>query len=79
MSAISAIQRLVECESPTEDLAACHLVIDLAIEIANDVLPTPAQKVIENGRPIFWWGTKEPKILLLCHLDTVWPNIDNAP
>ena len=73
MSAISAIQRLVECESPTEDLAACHLVIDLAIEIANDVLPTPAEKVIENGRPIFWWGTKEPKILLLCHLDTVWP------
>ena len=79
MSAISAIQRLVECESPTEDLAACHLVIDLAIEIANDVLPTPAEKVIENGRPIFWWGTKEPKILLLCHLDTVWPKGSFTP
>lgn len=73
MSAISAIQRLVECESPTEDLSACHLVVDLAVEIANEVLSTPAEKIIENGRPIFWWGSKKPKITLLCHLDTVWP------
>ncbi len=73
MSAISAIQRLVECESPTEDLAACHSVVDLAVEIANEVLSFPAEKIIENGRPVFWWGSKEPKILLLCHLDTVWP------
>jgi len=73
MSAISAIQRLVECESPTEDLAACHSVVDLAVDIANEVLSFPAEKIIENGRPVFWWGSKEPKILLLCHLDTVWP------
>ena len=73
MSAISAIQRLVECESPTEDLSACHLVVDLAAEIANEVLSIPAEKIIENGRPIFWWGSKKPKITLLCHLDTVWP------
>jgi glutamate carboxypeptidase len=73
MNAISAIQKLVECESPTEDLASCHKVIDLAVEIANQVLAKPAEKILENGRPIFWWGSKAPKILLLCHLDTVWP------
>ncbi|MBM3698769.1 MAG: M20 family metallopeptidase [Actinobacteria bacterium] len=73
MNALLDIQRLVECESPAEDLAACHKVIDLAVEIANLRLKPIAQKVIENGRPVFWWGADKPKIVLLCHLDTVWP------
>ncbi len=73
-SAIADIQRLVECQSPTEDLAACTKVIDLAVEIANKVLSTPAKAITENGRPVFWWGAENPKIVLLCHLDTVWPH-----
>ena len=73
MTALLDIQRLVECESPTEDLASCTQVVDLAVEIANKLLKTPATKINENGRPVFWWGAKNPKIVLLCHLDTVWP------
>ena len=73
MTALKDIQRLVECESPSEDLAACNQVIDLAVEIANNLLKAPAAKTNEGGRPVFWWGAKNPKILLLCHLDTVWP------
>jgi len=73
MTALIDIQRLVECESPTEDLASCNQVVDLAIEIANKLLKTSARKINENGRPVFWWGAKNPKIVLLCHLDTVWP------
>jgi glutamate carboxypeptidase len=73
MTALVDIQRLVECESPTEDLAACNQVVDLAVEIANKLLKTPATKINESGRPVFWWGAKNPKIVLLCHLDTVWP------
>jgi glutamate carboxypeptidase len=73
MTALIDIQRLVECESPTEDLALCNQVVDLAVEIANKLLKTPATKIDENGRPVFWWGAKNPKIVLLCHLDTVWP------
>ena len=73
MTALIDIQRLVECESPTEDLASCNQVVDLAIEIANKLLKTSATKINENGRPVFWWGAKDPKIVLLCHLDTVWP------
>jgi glutamate carboxypeptidase len=73
MTALIDIQRLVECESPTEDLASCNQVVDLAVEIANKLLITPATKIDENGRPVFWWGAKNPKIVLLCHLDTVWP------
>jgi len=73
MTALIDIQRLVECESPTDDLASCNQVVDLAIEIANKLLKTPSTKINENGRPVFWWGAKNPKIVLLCHLDTVWP------
>ena len=73
-SAISDIQRLVECQSPTEDLTACVKVVELAVEIANKVLTTPAKAITENGRPVFWWGAENPKIVLLCHLDTVWPH-----
>jgi glutamate carboxypeptidase len=78
MTAIADIQRLVECESPTEDLAACNQIVNLAVEIADQVLKTKAENISENGRPVFWWGSKQPKIVLLCHLDTVWPKGDIA-
>ena len=72
--AIKDIQRLVECQSPTEDLAACVKVVELAVEISAQVLEIPAKQITENGRPVFWWGAEKPKIVLLCHLDTVWPH-----
>jgi glutamate carboxypeptidase len=78
-SAIKDIQRLVECQSPTEDLAACIKVVDLAIEISANVLSLPAKKITENNRPVFWWGAENPKIVLLCHLDTVWPHNSFTP
>ena len=71
MTAIADIQRLVECESPTEDLAACNQIVNLAVEISAQVLKIKAENITENGRPVFWWGSKQPKIVLLCHLDTV--------
>ncbi|CAB4580194.1 unannotated protein [freshwater metagenome] len=73
-AAIKDIQRLVECQSPTEDLAACVKVVELAVEISAQVLEIPAKQITENGRPVFWWGAEKPKIVLLCHLDTVWPH-----
>jgi glutamate carboxypeptidase len=79
MTALTDLQRLVECESPTEDLVACNQVVDLAIEITNSLLKVKAEKVIENGRPVYWWGSKSPKIVLLCHIDTVWPKGSFTP
>ena len=73
-TAIKDIQRLVECQSPSEDLAACVKVVELAVEISAQVLEIPAKLITENGRPVFWWGSEKPKIVLLCHLDTVWPH-----
>lgn len=79
MTALTDLKRLVECESPTEDLVACNQVVDLAIEITNSLLKVKAEKVMENGRPVYWWGSKSPKIVLLCHVDTVWPKGSFTP
>jgi glutamate carboxypeptidase len=70
---LSALEKLVRLESPTEDLAACRAVIELASQIALDVLGTPAQIREVNGRPVFWWGGQNPDVIVLAHLDTVWP------
>ena len=76
---LAAIEALVRCESPTEDIAACQNVVRLASDIATRVLGTPAQIKEIKGRPVFWWGASQPEILLLAHLDTVWPHGSYQP
>ena len=78
-TALEAIETLVRCESPTEDLVACNEVIGLASDIALKVLGAPAQIRQVNGRPVFWWGAEKPEIILLGHLDTVWPKSSFSP
>ncbi len=70
---LAAIEALVKCESPSEDIEACRTVVSLASDIATRVLGTPAQIKEVEGRPVFWWGSERPKVLVLAHLDTVWP------
>ena len=73
MTFLSDLQKLVECQSPSEDIAACSEVVDLAVKICADNLPQDARIITEGGRPVFWWGATNPEVVLLCHLDTVWP------
>ena len=73
MSFLEDLQALVELQSPSEDLAACRSVIALANEIATARTGTPAKIFDEGGRPVFWWGAEQPAIVVLTHLDTVWP------
>jgi glutamate carboxypeptidase len=70
---LAALEALVRCESPSEDLAACRSVVTLASDIATRVLGIPAQIKEIEGRPVFWWGAEKPEVLVLAHLDTVWP------
>jgi glutamate carboxypeptidase len=70
---LATLRALVECESPTSDLESAHAVTQLAQVLANDWLPTPARIEIHHGRPIWRWGPEQPEILLIGHLDTVWP------
>lgn len=76
---LTQLQQLVECQSPTEDLDACVKVMNLAAEIVNDNLGGGAKVFTENGRPALWWGSENPKVVLLCHLDTVWPQDSYLP
>ena len=73
MGLIEDLRKLVEFESPSEDLEACRGVVELAVSIANTKLNPQAKVIEENGRPVFWWGSSSPEILILAHLDTVWP------
>ncbi|MTA94572.1 MAG: M20/M25/M40 family metallo-hydrolase, partial [Actinobacteria bacterium] len=69
---LAALEALVRCESPTEDLEACRSVVHLASDIATRVLGVPAQIKEIEGRPVFWWGAEKPDVVVLAHLDTVW-------
>ena len=79
MAIIEDLKKLVEFESPSEDLLACRGVVELAVQIANENLKPEAQLIEENSRPIFWWGSKNPEVVLLAHLDTVWPKGSYLP
>jgi glutamate carboxypeptidase len=70
---LADLEALVKLESPTEDLQSCRDVIALANEIATRVLGKPADIREVNGRPVFWWGSATPEVIVLAHLDTVWP------
>ena len=76
---LAALEALVRCESPTEDVDACRSVVRLASDIATRVLGTPAEIKEIEGRPVFWWGAQNPEIILLAHLDTVWPHGSYQP
>lgn len=70
---LASVQALVECESPTEDLAACERVVALAQELITTWVSEPARIEEHAGRSVLRWGSPQPEVLLLGHLDTVWP------
>lgn len=76
---LADLESLVKLESPTQDLAACREVVSLASDIALRVLGTAAEIRELNGRPVFWWGPADPEVIVLAHLDTVWPKGSFSP
>lgn len=72
-SMLTELETLVRCQSPSEDLVACSEVVNVASKIALRVLGKPARILSVKGRPVFWWGDENPQVVLLGHLDTVWP------
>ena len=67
------LQKLVELQSPSDDLDACRKAMELASAIGERVTGTRAEIIEEGGRPVLWLGSKKPRVVLLAHLDTVWP------
>jgi glutamate carboxypeptidase len=80
-SMVETTHRLVNVESPTEDLDACARVVEAADELSRRWLLDPGRIEEHEGRPIWRWGAPSPRILLLGHIDTVWPmgTLDRIP
>ena len=79
---IDTIRRLVECESPSADLAALHRSADLIAAIGSELLGTRPERIDVDGVPhLRWRFGSTTRVLLLAHHDTVWPmgTIDRLP
>ncbi|MFZ8978659.1 MAG: M20/M25/M40 family metallo-hydrolase [Candidatus Nanopelagicales bacterium] len=70
---VEAVRTLVEVESPSADVAACERAVTAAAEMVRSWLGSAGRVEIHEGRPILRWGPAQPRVLLLGHLDTVWP------
>lgn len=71
---VDDLATLVGCESPSHDLAATTACAELTVELAADLLPMPVEVLeVAGRRHLRWRGGGPTKILLLGHLDTVWP------
>lgn len=70
---VDAVEALVTVESPSEDVLACSAVVQEAIGIFEGWVQEPARMEEHGGRPVWRWGPDQPRVLLLGHLDTVWP------
>ena len=70
---VDSVRRLVEVESPSADPLACARAVATAALLTEEWLGSPAQVLDHGGRAALRWGPERPRVLLLGHLDTVWP------
>lgn len=70
---LSVLARLVNQESPSSDVPSLHACADLAAGAFDEVLGSRPEQLEIGGKPHLRWRRGEPKVLLLAHLDTVWP------
>ncbi|GAA0637141.1 M20 family metallopeptidase [Kutzneria viridogrisea] len=64
---------LCRIESPSDSLTAQHAVADLAEELGSVLFGRRPERIVEHGRPALLWAPEPGGVLLLGHLDTVWP------
>ncbi len=71
---LEQVERLVMTESPSDDLALIARCADLVGDLVHDVLGERPHRLDAEGRPhlLLRSGARRP-VLLLAHLDTVWP------
>ncbi len=71
---IADIERLVSCESPSDDLAAVARSAETVAEAGAGRLGAEAERIVIDGRThVRWRFGRDPRVLLIGHHDTVWP------
>lgn len=66
---------LIECESPSTDLAAVARSAEVVARVGTARLGVPPERIVLDGRTHLRWrlGAEPSRVLLLGHHDTVWP------
>jgi glutamate carboxypeptidase len=68
------VAALVNCESPSDDLAATRACSELVADLGADLIGRAAEAVTVDGRRhLLWRGDAPTRVLLVGHCDTVWP------
>jgi glutamate carboxypeptidase len=71
---VDALRALVETESPSADPAACLACVEVADALGRELLGVAGERVESGGRVHLRWRLgPRPRVLLIGHLDTVWP------
>jgi glutamate carboxypeptidase len=72
---VADIEELVRCESPSADLPAVAACADVVARVGTRRLGLAPERIVVDGRTHLRWqlGDGPPRVLLLCHYDTVWP------
>ena len=72
-SMLADLEALVTIESPSEDLMATAAVAAHTESVVQRMLDAEAERCEVAGRVHLRWTFGRPRVLLLGHLDTVWP------
>lgn len=70
---LEAVEALVAIESPSKDVTATVACGEAVAALGERLLGAPAQHVQVDGRTHVRWRIGHPRVLVLGHLDTVWP------
>ena len=70
---VADVEELVACESPSKDLDAVAKCADLVEALAVRRIGRAPERVLVGDRVHLRWQFGRPRIVLLGHLDTVWP------
>lgn len=70
---VQALGELVSCESPSTDADATRRCGELATELVAGRLGGRPERLERGGRTHLRWTWGSPQVLVLGHLDTVWP------
>lgn len=70
---VESLRELVDAESPTADIAATRSCADALAARGEALLGVGPSVIVRGGRTHLWWRSAGARVLLLGHLDTVWP------
>lgn len=71
---IDALRMLVEEESPSSDTVACLACVEAADALGRELLGAAGERAPAGDRVhLRWRFGAQPRVLLIGHLDTVWP------